>query len=199
MPRQITNRLKWPTVLLALGNIVSVWAGVTRLWQGSETQLILATAALQIATPNDLQDPIHTAIDLTAVQSAALFYESRSFYIPPVAPRIQAPPPDYKLSGTLVIPKQPTIAMLIQNRSGARIKVRAGEDLEGWTVESIQAQGVMLRHEDQQYEIRSAARAPAAGMQPMPLSGTTLQGRPRGGAGIKLLGSPLTRQRSQGF
>jgi hypothetical protein len=196
--RQIASRLKWPTLLLALANIVGVWACAMRLWHGSEVQSTLATAPVRIAAPDALQDPIPNTIDLTAVQSAALFYESRTFYVPPVNHQVQ-PPPDYKLSGTLVIPRQPTVAMLIQNRSGARIKVRAGDDLEGWTVESIQAQSVLLRHVGQQFEIQSAARARTAGMQLMPSAATSLQSRPSGGTGIKLLGSPLTRQRPQGF
>jgi hypothetical protein len=79
--------------------------------------------------------------------------------------------------------------MLVQSSSGVRLKVRAGDDVEGWTVESIQPQVVIVRYAEQRFEIRSAARAQAFGMQRMPLSSAAPVARPQG-SGIRVLGRP---------
>ena len=164
MPHWLANFPRWPTLLFAIVNAAIASTIAARLWQGSQAHSILETAARPIAMPEPLRDLAPSAIDPTVIQSAALFYESRSFYVPPAAPVLQTRP-DYRLSATLTIPGQPPFAMLVQNQSGAKIKVRVGDDLEGWTVDAIQARAVLLRHEQQQLEIRSSQREP--GMQPL--------------------------------
>jgi len=185
-------------LLLLLANILGGWACASRAWHGSEVRSILATAPLPIAPPVALPDPPPRAIDFSAIQRGALFYASRTFYVPPAIPPMQ-PPPDYQLAGTLLVPQQPAAAMLVQPRTGKRAKVRAGDDLEGWTVASVEPNVISLRHGDQQIEIR-AARAQVLGMQrvalpaqgPSVTGGASDQSRPAFSGGIRLLGRPLT-------
>lgn len=178
----------WPTLLLVLVNVAVVSAGAMRLWQGSTARSILATPPQRTAPPVALREPTANFVDLSGIQSAALFHESRSFYIPPAIPAVRARP-DYRLSATWRLPKQPTTAVLIQNQSGARIRVQPGAEVEGWTVESIDTQIVILRDGEQQIEIRTARTALGSGMQPA--SSSTSGARPSG-SGIRLLGRPFT-------
>jgi hypothetical protein len=182
------EQFRWSSGLFVLANLLGLWACATRYLHGSEIASILATAPVRIAPPTPLSDPPSETLDFASIQTAALFYESRGFYTPPVLPPVK-PPPSFRLSGTLVIPQQPTVAMLVQSSSGVRLKVRAGDDVEGWTVESIQPQVVIVRYAEQRFEIRSAARAQAFGMQRMPLSSAAPVARPQG-SGIRVLGRP---------
>jgi len=188
IPRRLASGFRGPTLLLVVVNTAAVWACGARLWHSSAAQIILATPPQRIAPPPALQDPIQRSIDLASVQSAALFYESRSFYTPPAIPEVQRPP-DYRLAATWMPPNQPATALLVQNQSGTRIKVRPGGDIEGWTVESIAAQVVMLRHGEQQIEIRTARQTAASGMQAV--SSSAMGTRPAG-TGTRLLGQPFS-------
>lgn len=181
---------RWGTVLLATANAVGIWLCVARLWQGSEAASILATAPLPAHAPRPVKESEPAAEDLTAIMAAALFYQTRAFYTPPPVPQLQ-PPPDYKLSGTLVIPQQPTVALLIQGHTGARTKVREGDTLDGWKVASVQPQAVTVSHGEQQFEIRSTARTTAFGMRAVPLSVSPLRATRPAAAGVRLLGAPL--------
>jgi hypothetical protein len=189
MLSRVASSLRGPTVLLVMVNALALWACGTRLWHGSTAQVILATPPQRIAPPPTLQDPISRSIDLSSVQSAALFYESRSFYTAPAIPEIKLPP-DYRLAGTWMPQNQLATAVLVHNPSGTRIKAQQGSDIEGWMVESITAQIVMLRYGEQHIEIRTARRATAPGMQAVSSSAT--ETRTRGsGSGVKLLGQPF--------
>lgn len=187
LQRRIANLFRWPTLLLALVNIAGVSAIAARLWSGSAAPSILAAAASNVTIPTALIDSTHGSVDLSSIQSAALFHASRAFYTPPVIPQIQ-PPPNYILAGTLVIPEQPTVALLVQPQSATRIRVRSGDTLSGWTVDSIEANLVKLRHADQQFEIRPAARAQTSGVQRVPLSQAAQEPRATS-SGIHILGN----------
>ncbi len=186
--REVADLFRWPTLLLALVNVAGASAITARLWSGSDAPIILAVAPSHVRAPSALSEPSRNPIDLSSIQTAALFHTSRTFYTPPVIPQIQ-PPPNYTLAGTLVIPQQPTVAMLIQPQSGTRTRVRAGDTLSGWTVDSIEANAVKLRHADQQFEIRAAAHTPvqASGVQRVPLSQAVHEGPTS--TGIHILGN----------
>jgi hypothetical protein len=190
MRSRITRSLRVPTVLLVIVNALALWACGARLWHASTAaQMILATPPQRMAPPPALQEPTPRSIELSSVQSAALFYESRSFYIPPAIPEVKLPP-DYRLAGTWMPPNKPATAVLINNPSGTRIKAQQGSDIEGWTVESITAQIVMLRYGEQHIEIRTGRPATASGMQAVSSSAIETPTR-ASGKGIKLLGQPL--------
>jgi type II secretory pathway component PulC len=153
MQRWLAHLPKWPTLALALLNGVGLWACLAQLWHDSAARALLSTAAQEIPRPTQSQDPARTRADFAIVQSAALFHGSRRFHAPPAVAEVQSRP-DYRLSGTLILPNRPAVAMLIQNQTGARHKVRQGDELEGWTVESIRPRLVTLRHGQHQLEIR---------------------------------------------
>lgn len=148
----------WPTLLLAILNGAGVLGCVLLLWQGSALPSMLATPPRRLAAPQGFADLDRPLPDLAILQDTALFHESRTFYVPPALPELQNRP-DYRLSGTLVIPGQAAAALLTHNPTGARRKVREGDDLEGWTVDAIRVKALVLRHGEQQLEIRSAPPA----------------------------------------
>jgi hypothetical protein len=180
--------LRWPALILVCVNAVALGACVVRLLEGSRAQTILAQEPLPMQPPEPVHETVAPLVDLAVIQSAAVFYEARSFYTPPVVPAVQ-PPPDYRLAGTLVLPGRAAVAMLVQGSSGARRNVREGEELDGWTVTSIQRQLVKLRHAEQEFELRPATHASAMGIQRMPLSGAA-QVTPPASRGIRMLGNP---------
>jgi hypothetical protein len=154
------RRVTWQRLALTALNVAGVLICIAQLWAGSEAQHILAAAPLPIAPPAPLREPTQRAADLAAIRDAAVFHESRRFFLAPAVLPAQSRP-DYRLSGVMVMPGGTRLALLIQNPSGARLKVREGDALEDWTVASIHAQTVVLSHGEQQLEVRAAPRAGA--------------------------------------
>lgn len=176
----------WPTLPLILLNVVALVAIAARLSQESPVQTILATTPRSVAPPAPWPEFVRASIDLSNVQNAAVFHQSRAFYIPPAPPEVRTRP-DYRLSSTWISPKQPPTAVLIQSQSGARIQIRPGADVEGWTVESIETHAVILRHGEQQIDIRTARVSPGMGMRAASSPGIK---SPAVGSGVRLLGNP---------
>lgn len=185
--------LKWPTSGLVLVDAFIALAIVTRLWTGSEALAILETPAQAPKLPDPLIDPVPGEIDLASLQSMAVFYASRTFYVTPPAPQLQ-PPPDYRLSGVLVAPMHSPVAMLTQNQSGRRVRVSEGDTLDGWMVESIQSHSVRLRYAEQHTEIESVNQATASGLQRLPMQ-SAASSPSSAGHGFRILGSQLPPQR----
>lgn len=116
-----------------------------RLWQGTQTDALLATPARKYdSVLADLTSPSNPP-NLEPVQERALFHASRNFYVAPVVVAASVPPaPDYRLTGVLVIPRKPSVATLV-SAAGAPHKVRQGDDLDGWTVTSVESRRVVLQ------------------------------------------------------
>lgn len=176
----------WPTLLLILLNAALLVAMATRLSQASPAQSILATTPQSVAAPTPWPEFVTASIDLSNVQDAALFHQSRSFYVPPAVPEVRTRP-DYRLSATWRTPKQPPTAVLVQSQSGARTQVRPGADVEGWTVESIEPHVVILRHGEQRIEVRTARAVSGTGMRS---ASSPASKSPAINSGVRLLGSP---------
>jgi hypothetical protein len=132
-------------------------AVVLRLVHGAQTASLLATAPRKAAAP-DIHLTWHSPpADMAAIQTQPLFYATRRFYVPPdPGTRPAAPPkPAYRLAGTFISPKEPAIAMLSAPTSGSTRRVRAGDMLDGWIVEAVEARKVLLRYEAEGLEITS--------------------------------------------
>ena len=157
----------WPTCALLAVNATALWACATCWWQGSAAPTLLATDARRIALPTPLEEPIPAARDLTPIQNAAVFHESRRFYVAPQVP-VELPHPNYRFAASWSQPGRPATALLIQNPSGTRLKVQPGANVEGWRVDSIDARGVLLRHAEQQLEIGARQSMPVPGIQTIP-------------------------------
>ncbi|MEJ0037689.1 MAG: hypothetical protein WDO68_16715 [Gammaproteobacteria bacterium] len=150
----------------ALGMLV-----VVRLLSGTHSAELLATAAKVPNIPEMKLDAPALDAHLEPVRDHSLFYASRAFYIappPPAAPT--APPrPAYVLAGTFAIPHKHTVALLKQSAGTNVLKVKAGDDLEGWRVESVDAARVALGYHDERFEIVRTAREGASHVTRAPL------------------------------
>jgi hypothetical protein len=145
------------------------------VWQGTSVQHILQTPARVPNLTSPAIDAALTPQDLEVIQQAALFYPSRKFYVVPQA-AAQIARPNYRLVGALILPNKASIATLTDNNSGAVRKVKAGDDLEGWIILSIEPARVIVQRNADQYEItRTSSSIP--GQSPSfvrPGSGTGL-------------------------
>lgn len=165
-------RLRPLTMVLALANVCAAALLIYNAWSGTRTADLLATASKPFAIPAPKITP-PGPVNLASLQEQALFYSARHFYVlpPPSAVPIGPPRPDYKLVGTFVIPSKPTVALL-SNSSGASRKVKAGDDLDGWTVGVVERGRVVLQYQNETFEIAAAGKLGSAGMQVVALTST---------------------------
>ena len=153
------------TALLGLAGVTLAALIATRLVGGTQTAALLATPARPAIVPATSLDAPAIENHLEPLRDRALFYASRAFYVPPRAPTLPSVPPrpSYELAGTFIIPRKPSVAFLRPGASGGvPRKVKAGDDVDGWTVESVEASRVLLRFQDERAEIQRAAPAGAS-------------------------------------
>lgn len=152
-------RLPLPTLLLALLNL-ALFAGLSvQMLRGSKREELLnATGQTLSVTPLNI-DAGRPVVDLEPIRNQALFHKTRAFYIAPAAPAVELPPPDYRVAGSMSLPNGPLTAMLVHNQTAARIKVSAGDLLEGWTVAEVGPRKVTLQQGTRSAEIGSMSTA----------------------------------------
>ncbi|MEP7246142.1 MAG: hypothetical protein ABI885_21015 [Gammaproteobacteria bacterium] len=150
------------------------------IWQRTQTDALLRTPARAYTLPSVTLELPQKGSGLEPIRDNALFYASRSFFVapPPGAAPVTPPKPDYLLAGTLIIPRKPTVALLQQRAGGAVRKVRPGDDLEGWTVRSVENRTVVLMFGEEHMEIVSVARSARQGIVAMPVSRGARGGAP---------------------
>jgi hypothetical protein len=139
---------------------------VQRVWQGTQVQILLSTAADPATV---LLPPVFAADTVTnwaPLQDRALFHASRRYYVPPpsVSTLVAPPRPDYRLSGVMMFPGKLALALLLQNASGMTRKVKAGDELDGWRVQTVETGRLVLRYEQQTLEIVSPASSTGTGL-----------------------------------
>ena len=128
-------------------------------WKGTDMNRLLATPPHRQTFPSATLEPPTRLRSFDSVQESSLFYASRHFLVPPASDLAALPKPDYRLTGTFIVPNRPAVAIL-SAPSGASRKVAAGDLLDGWTVASVEAKGVELRHGSETYELTSAPLKP---------------------------------------
>ncbi|MEJ1962979.1 MAG: hypothetical protein WDO56_16080 [Gammaproteobacteria bacterium] len=150
----------------ALGVII-----IVRLATGTQTDELLATAPKTANPPEMKLDAPALEAQLEPVRDRALFYASRAFYVAPPPPSAPAVPPrpNYLLAGTFAIPHKHTVALLKPSAGTSVVKVKAGDDLEGWRIEIVEAARVVLSYHDERFEIVRVARDFAGHMTRAPL------------------------------
>lgn len=158
-------RLPLATVLLAVLNVALASAiGMRVLGEPSIAERVKAAAAAQTAGAVEEvpSAPVPTSFD--TLQSEAVFHKSRSFYVAPASPGAQHPPPDYRLAGLMALPDRPPSAVLLNNQSNARVRVAAGDQLDGWNVAEVSARRVLLQLGERTAEISAATSTGSSGM-----------------------------------
>jgi hypothetical protein len=144
---------------------------VMLLVSGTQTRELLATAAKSPKLPELKLDAPAPESRLDVVRDRTLFSASRAFYVAPPAPLTPpAPPrPNYLLAGTFVIPRKHTVALLKPSAAGSVVKVKAGDDLEGWHIESVDGTRVVLSYHDERFEIARTPRESGGRLTRAPL------------------------------
>lgn len=197
-------QLPVPTLLLGALNI-AIGAGVLLLvFGGTRAAELLATpgkppAALKIELAN-----APPQADLAAIQAQPLMHSTRAFYVPPPpnAAPVAPPLPEYRLAGSFISPNKPAVALLA-NPNGTTRRVHKGDDVDGWSVQSIEGKRVVLRWQEQTREIGVPAAPMSSGLRRMPIqrsrvassTGTTISlgaggTSPASGSGTQYSGAP---------
>jgi hypothetical protein len=152
------------TLLLCAANLALLFNLLWLLASGSSVGRISsasATAAEPVAV--DLNLPA-TSVNLDAIVAAPLFHPSRTVFkaLDAAETSAQLAPPDYRIVGTIAFPKQPLAVILIHNQTGARSKVQEGDVLEGWTIDAVASQQVLLSLNGRQTQIGVSKNATTA-------------------------------------
>ena len=153
---------------LTIGAIVAAIAQL--VVRGTQAEQLLATPPRQFTATSVNLDVQRPAVDLEPIRDHTLFYASRAFYVPPPpSPEPATPPrPNYQLAGTFIIPSKPTVALL-KSSGGIPRKVIPGDDLDGWHVQAVESQRVVLDYKGEQIEIVRDAKTKSSGLTIAPI------------------------------
>jgi hypothetical protein len=102
-------------------------------------------------------------IDLAGIRDNAVFYARRTFFQAP-SPGQSAPVPEYEFSGSIGLPQGKRVAFVKRKSDKSNRTVHVGDDLDGWRVESISAQQVIIVRDHQQIELKSANDSQVSGL-----------------------------------
>jgi hypothetical protein len=98
------------------------------------------------------------AIDAAAIRDNAVFYAHRTFFQPP-PPGQSIPVPDYDFAGSIGLPQGKRVAFVKKKSDKTNRTVHVGDDLDGWRVESIDTQQVVIMRDAQKVELKSASES----------------------------------------
>jgi hypothetical protein len=161
-------------IILGLLNVALVCGLAAQVFHGTQVDSLKHTPPRTLRTPHvELDAP--AAASPNAIQAQAIFYQTRTYYLPPPIQAVQSAP-NYRLVGTMTIPQQGSIATLMSNETSARTKLRQGDQLDGWTVASISPTRVTLELDGRTAQIDSHSTAPAM------LTENAATERPEGGS-----------------
>jgi hypothetical protein len=182
------KRLRITTMLLVLCNALLA-ALVVMLW--SRGQARVSEPAHLAVTPLSLPDlaalssiPMHS-VDMTTIREQAVFYESRAFYQPPPV-QVEVSAPEYEMSGTLRLADGRRIGFVRKKADSSGKTLHVGEDLEGWRVQAIEPDRIILGLNERNAELRSGAGASVSGL----IRGSTAAvAPPIAQTGVRVLGA----------
>jgi hypothetical protein len=153
------------TVVLAVLNVAFIWLIGAQLIGAPSLREEVKAAAATAAAPVIPQLPASLVpASFDGLQAEAVFHKSRSFYVAPASPAAQLPPPDYRMVGLMAVPNRPPSAVLLHNQSNTRIRVAAGDQLDGWSVSEVSAKRVVVQLGERTAEINSSTRATVGGI-----------------------------------
>jgi hypothetical protein len=102
-------------------------------------------------------------IDVAAIRDNAVFYAHRTFFQPP-PPGQSIPVPEYDFAGSIGLPQGKRVAFVKKKSDKSNRTVHVGDDLDGWRVDSIDAQQVVIVKDTQKIELKSASAFPGSGL-----------------------------------
>ena len=164
-------RLPWPTLALGVVACAILIGALVLALSGTRSRELLATPAKPPAPLSFALTRAPANADLGAIQSKPLLHASRTFYVapPPNSAPVAPPLPEYRLAGSFIVPNKPGVALLANKQSGVTRRVRAGDDVDGWRVHTVEAKRVLLGWQDQQREIIAQAAPMNVGLKRVPI------------------------------
>jgi hypothetical protein len=180
-------RMPLPTLLLA-GVCVAI--GVAMLIVaagGTRADDLLATPAKAPAPLTIELSAAPRTGDFAAIKAQPLLHASRTFYVAPLPAAAPASPPrpDYRLAGTILVPRKPAVALLTSRAGGVTLRVKPGDTLEGWTVQAVERRLVTLAWQNERFDITAVQAPVSAGLKRVPM----IRQRVASGGGVQTLGA----------
>ena len=173
------------TISLALLN-VALASGVVLSWKYGQARVMepatLVVPTLPLPDLAALNSTSMRSVDIATIRNQAAFYASRSFYQPPPAPS-EVAAPEYEVAGTLRLSDGKRIAFVKRKADRSSRTLHLGDDLEGWHVRIIEADRIVLEHNEQTAELRSNTVTSVSGL----IRGASAP--PTAQAGIRVLGA----------
>jgi hypothetical protein len=102
-------------------------------------------------------------VDVAAIRDNAVFYAHRVFFKAP-QPGQSIPAPEYDFAGSIGLPQGKRVAFVKRKSDKSNRTIHVGDDLDGWHVESIDAQRVVIVRDDQRVELKSASDSSGSGL-----------------------------------
>jgi hypothetical protein len=179
------QRLRITTISLALLN-VALALGVALLWKQGQTRVLepatLVVPPLPLPDLAALNSIPMSSVDVATIRNQAVFYASRSFYQPAPAP-VEVASPEYEMAGTLRLSDGKRIAFVRRKADRSSRTLHLGDNLDGWRVQIIDADRIVLGYNEQTAELRSNTVAGVSGLIRGPSAPPTAQ------TGIRVLGA----------
>ena len=150
------RNIRLTTMLLSAlsGGLLALLIIVLR-WGEGRVQAPDRLTAHHLAPPDlALLNPVAPpTVDVAAIRDNAVFYAHRTFFQPP-PPGQSTPVPDYEFAGSIGLPQGKKVAFVKKKSDKTNRTVHVGDDLDGWHVESIDAQRVVIVRDTQRVELK---------------------------------------------
>jgi hypothetical protein len=177
--------VRLPTVLLGALNL-GLGALIAMLWHGGQLRVkepeTLIVPPLTLPDLSALNSTPMPSVDAATIRDQSVFYVSRSFYTPPPPP-VEIPAPAYDFSGTMRLADGKRIAF-VKGKTDLRSRtLHVGDDVDGWHVQAIEADRVILDRSEQTAELTANKTASPAGLIRGPVTPRIAQ------TGIRVLGA----------
>jgi len=141
-----------PVLALLVTLHVGIIATAISFYRTGESRIYetthLVSTPLELPDMSALNSTPMPSVDVAGLRDQALFYASRSFYSPPPRPTEIAPPP-FELAGTMRLPNGKRLAFVKGQSDQRQRTLHVGDDLEGWTVQSIEPERIALLRDEQ--------------------------------------------------
>lgn len=154
------------TIVLALANIV-IATVVLQLWRTGQRHIQepdhLVIVPPELPDISVLNSTPMRSVEVAAIRDHSIFHASRSFYEPP-PPSMEIPPPTYEVAGTMKLTDGRRLAFVKQSADQGSRRIQVGDELEGWYVKSIEANRVILNHEEHFTELTVGSSVRSVGL-----------------------------------
>jgi len=160
------GKLPMSTIALALLNagLIALTIEVWRIGQDNvHAPQNLSTRSLSLPNLSVLDAPPMAVVDGATIRDNAVFHSRRSFYEAPTPSQAVAAP-DYDFAGTMGLPQGKRVAFVKKKADQSNRTLHVGDDLDGWRVESIDITNMVVEHDGQRYELKSAVATPGLGL-----------------------------------